>query len=355
MKKIILILLAIFSVMIFSDESDLFYKRIQVTGTSTETLMPDTASIMFTIYTENEDMNKASEENAGFLERYKTLLSKSGVKYEKIESVTYNSSKREYWDSILVNKGEKEYSTSLNIEITVNDQNKLREIVNILSGENINYFSKSGREFGIYNFNISENAGDTKTSYQKALERYKNLESKVLKTNLVDGVRIASYDTSEKNLEKYDRVKKEKHTVTHVIKIKTGDVKNLGKLINLGYTLNIIPNSYIQYDINNKEQIENRLYEKAYVEAKKKADKILAKTDLGLLKPLSITDNSRYSIQPYNEYFSNYNFLARPDDEVKKSSDKELMDLANTSNLVINPKKLTVTKTVNIEFQMNKK
>ena len=31
------------------------------------------------------------------------------------------------------------------------------------------------------------------------------------------------------------------------------------------------------------------------------------------------------------------------------------MDLANTSNLVISPKKLTVTKTVNIEFQMNKK
>ena len=60
MKKIILILLTIFSVMIFSDESDLFYKRIQVAGTATETLMPDTASIMFTIYTENEDMNKAS-------------------------------------------------------------------------------------------------------------------------------------------------------------------------------------------------------------------------------------------------------------------------------------------------------
>ena len=91
MKKIILILLTIFSVMIFSDESDLFYKRIQVAGTATETLMPDTASIMFTIYTENEDMNKASEENAGLLDRYNTLLSKSGVKYEKIESVTYNS------------------------------------------------------------------------------------------------------------------------------------------------------------------------------------------------------------------------------------------------------------------------
>ncbi|MBP9479008.1 MAG: SIMPL domain-containing protein, partial [Sebaldella sp.] len=61
------------------------------------------------------------------------------------------------------------------------------------------------------------------------------------------------------------------------------------------------------------------------------------------------------SIQPYNEYFSNYNTLARPKEEVKKSSDKEITELVETSNLIINPKKQIVTKTVNIEFQIEKK
>lgn len=352
MKKTILILLTIFSVMIFSEEA---YKRIQVTGTATETIMPSSASIMFTISSENENLDKASQENAGTLDRYKSLLSKSGVKYEKIESSSYNSNKVEYWDNILVNKGEKEFTTALTVEITVRSQDNLRSIVNVLSTENIDRFSKSGKEEGVYQFTISEKAQDSKSSYQKALSRYRTLEAKVLKTSLVNEVRIASYDTNEVSKEKYDRVKKEKYMVTHVIKIKTKDVKNLGKLINLGYALNIYPNSYIQYDIDNKEQIENRLYEKAYLEAKKKAGKILAKTDLNLYKPLVVTDNSRYNIQPYNEYFSNYNPLMRKTDDIKKSSDKELMDLAGTSTLMINPKKQVVTKTVNIEFQMEKK
>ena len=355
MKKIILPLLAVFSMMIFFFFSDTFYKRIQVTGTSTETITPSTASFTFTISTDDENLDKASEENAALLERYKKLLSKYGIKYEKIESVLYDSNKNEYWDNVLSNKGEKEFTSSLTIEITIKDQNKLRDIVNVLSSEKIDYFSKSGRETGTYQFNIRETAVDNKTSYQNALNKYKTIENSLSKTGLVSEIKISSYDTNEVNKEKYENIKKEKYVVTHTIKLKTGDMKNLGKIINFAQALNIYSNGYIQYDIDNKEQLESKLYEKAYLEAKKKADKILSKTDLTLLKPLVVTDNSRYSIQPYNEYFSNYNTLARPKEEVKKSSDKEITELVETSNLIINPKKQIVTKTVNIEFQIEKK
>ncbi len=355
MKKIILFLLSAFSIMIFSDTADIFYKRIQVTGTSTEIITPDTASLTFTISTDNEVLDKASEENAALLDRYKSLLSKSGIKYEKIESVIYDSNKNEYWDSVLTNKGEKEFTTTLSVEISIKDQNKLRDLVNVLSSENINYFSKTDNEPGVYRFSIKENAVDNKTSYQKALNRYKTIENSVLKTGLVNEIKISSYDNNEVSKEKYENVKKEKYIVTHTITLKTRDMKNLGKIINLAQALNMYSNSYISYDIDNKEQLESKLYEKAYLEAKKKADKILSQTDLTLLKPLVVTDNSRYSIQSYSEYFSSYNSLARPREEVQKSSDKEILDLVTTSNLVINPKKQTVTKTVNIEFQIEKK
>ena len=338
--------------MLFSEE---VYKRIQVTGSATETISPSSASITFTITSENEDLTKASQDNAVILEKYKSLLSKSNIKYEKIESISYNSNKTEYWDNVLVNKGEKEFGTALSIEMDIRNQDKLRDLVNILSSENINYFSKSNKGDAIYSFTINETDVNSKMSYQKALSRYKTLESKLLKDSIVSEVRIASYDTKETNKEKYDRVKKEKYRVTHVIKIKTRDVNNLGKLVNLGFTLNIQPNSYIQYDIDNKEQIESRLYEKAYLEAKKKAEKILAKTSLDINKPLVVTDNSRFNIQPYDEYFYNYNPLARKTEDVMKSSEKELIDLANKPNLTINPKKQVVTKTVNIEFQMDNK
>ena len=55
--------------------------------------------------------------------------------------------------------------------------------------------------------------------------------------------------------------------------------------------------------------IENKLYEKAYGEALKKAGKILGQTDLNLEKPLMITDNSVGELTSVYDYFDNYNYF----------------------------------------------
>ena len=354
MRKITAVLVLIFTIIIYSEESDVFYKRIQVTGTAYETFSPDTAGITFVITTEKETLMKASDENARILQRFKKLLSKSGVKYEKIESELYDSYETKDWDSVLKNEGKKEYVTMLNIEITVDNQENLREITGILSAENIDYFSKAGDKTGEYEFSIEESAPESKVSYQKTLNRYKQMETKILKSGLVSKMSIASYDTEENSLEEYEEKEVDRGTVNHRIKIQTRDIKNIGKIINLAFALNIYPEGYIEYDVDNKTALENKLYEKAYREALGKAEKILGKTDLSLKKPLMITDNSTGQTEPVYDYFDSYNNFYEDIDEIAKKSDNDLIKLANSSNLIINPGKITISKTVNIEFQIEK-
>ena len=355
MKKIVVILVLICTVIIYSEENDIFYKRIQVTGTASETLSPDTAGISFVITTEGESIKQASAKNAETLQRFKKLLSKSGVKYEKIESVLYDSYESKDWDSVVKNEGKKEYVTMLNIEIAVNNQENLREITEILSAENINYFSKAGKETGEYEFSIEEKAAGGKDSYQKALNRYKKMETKLLKSGLASKMTISSYDTEENSLEEYEEKEIDKGTVNHRIKVQTRDLENIGKIISLAFVLDIQAEGYIEYDIDNKTAIENRLYEKAYREALGKAEKILGKTELNLKKPLMITDRSTGQIEPVYGYFDNYNnFYEEDNSDNKKKSDSQLIKSANSSDLVINPGKFTVSKTINAEFQIEK-
>ena len=121
-------------------------------------------------------------------------------------------------------------------------------------------------------------------------------------------------------------------------------MKNLGNIINVANTLGIGTTGQIEYDIDNKQQLENELYENAYKEALKKAQVILGKTDLNLKNPVTITDKSYGVIQPYTDY--NYSYYSHANYETNlvqlKKSDKELLDESARRNIVISPKKLNI-------------
>ena len=85
----------------------------------------------------------------------------------------------------------------------------------------------------------------------------------------------------------------------------------------------------------------------------KKAQVILGKTDLNLKNPVTITDKSNGVIHPYRDYNYSYNMSADYDEEDLKKSDRELLDESSRRNIVISPKKLNISKTVYIEFEMN--
>ena len=164
---------------------------------------------------------------------------------------------------------------------------------------------------------------------------------------------ISGYDNKEINLEKHVSNRKNIQIVSHEIEVETRDLKNLGNIISVANELGIGTNGNIEYDIDNKQQLENELYENAYKEALKKAQVILGKTDLNLKNPVTITDKSYGVIQPYTDYNYNYYRNADYNTEQLKKSDKEIIDSSARRNIVISPKKLNISKTVYIEFEMN--
>ena len=93
------------SVFSFSDNAS--EKRIQVRGTATKEIAPNYAKIYLQITTQDENLEKASKKNADILAKYKNLLSKTNTKYEKIQSIDYNTYKNYNWESTTVNKGKK--------------------------------------------------------------------------------------------------------------------------------------------------------------------------------------------------------------------------------------------------------
>ena len=353
MKRIIALFMIIFSVLSFSN-SEITGKRIQVRGVSKKEIMPNSAKIALTIQTENESLDKASAENSQILERYKRLLAQTGTKYNKINSIGYSTYESYEWDTVVENKGKKEYQTKLSVEVDRISLDTLKNFMNILATEKI--YSLNRSKNGTYIFTIESQNVTNKQAYQNAMSKFNDIQQKLSKAGIpANTVKISGYDNKEISLEKRTSNKKNIQVVSHQIEVETRDLKNLGNIINVASALGIGTTGQIEYDIDNKQQLENELYENAYKEALKKAQVILGKTDLNLKNPVTITDKSYGIIQPYYDYNYNYYNEANYATNVVqlKKSDRELLDESSRRNIVISPKKLNISKTVYIEFEMN--
>ena len=353
MKRIIALFMIIFSVLSFSN-SEITGKRIQVRGISKKEIMPNSAKIALTIQTENESLDKASAENSQILERYKRLLAQTGTKYNKINSTGYSTYESYEWDTVVENKGKKEYQTKLSVEVDRISLDTLKNFMNILATEKI--YSLNRSKNGTYIFTIESQNVTNKQAYQNAMSKFNNIQQKLSKAGIpANTVKISGYDNKEISLEKRTSNKKNIQVVSHQIEVETRDLKNLGNIINVASALGIGTTGQIEYDIDNKQQLENELYENAYKEALKKAQVILGKTDLNLKNPVTITDKSYGIIQPYYDYNYNYYNEANYATNVVqlKKNDRELLDESSRRNIVISPKKLNISKTVYIEFEIN--
>ena len=353
MKRIIALFMIIFSVLSFSN-NEITGKRIQVRGVSKKEIMPNSATIALTIQTENESLDKASAENSQILERYKRLLAQTGTKYNKINSTGYSTYESYEWDTVVENKGKKEYQTKLSVEVDRISLDTLKNFMNILATEKI--YSLNRSKNGTYIFTIESQNVTNKQAYQNAMSKFNNIQQKLSKAGIpANTVKISGYDNKEISLEKRTSNKKNIQVVSHQIEVETRDLKNLGNIINVASALGIGTTGQIEYDIDNKQQLENELYENAYKEALKKAQVILGKTDLNLKNPVTITDKSYGIIQPYYDYNYNYYNEANYATNVVqlKKNDRELLDESSRRNIVISPKKLNISKTVYIEFEIN--
>ena len=292
-------------------------KRIQVRGIAKKEIMPNSAKVQLTIQTEDKNLDKASKENAQKLEKFKSLLSKSGARYDKINSTSYSTDKSYDWDTEVINKGEKEFKTVLSVEADNISLNSLKDFLSVLANEKIYEVKRNAQ--GVNIFEIEMRDKSAKAAYQKALDKFNGLQQKLGSKGLGGKIKIVGFTNDEVSLE----------------------------------ILGIGTNGYIEYDIDNKQKLEDELYENAYKEALKKAQVILGKTDLNLKNPVTITDKSQGVIRPYSDYNYNYYGNVLTDSKILEKSEKELLDKVSEKRIVVNPRKLDISKMVYIEFEMN--
>lgn len=328
---------------------------IQVKGTSTKEISPNSAKISFEIETENENLDIATKQNAELLEKYKSLLKSLNVKYENIHSKNYNTDKQYTRESTIVNKGQKEYKTTLNVDISTLSLSSLPSIISTLSNEKI-YSIKQNLD-GSYFFTIEAKDKIQKTAYDKAIQKF-NLLKNALEKNGINSqfIKISGFNNEIINLEKTEYKNVEKNSVTHTIEVTTRDLNNLGKFIDLSNALQFTTYGYIEYDIDNKEVLEDELYKTAYEAALKKAQVILNKTDLSLKKPITITDNSNDYVKIYIAYFDNYRYnygAIKNVDEILKTDNSTILNKIKEQSTTIIPQKRNFSKTVYIEFEIN--
>ena len=243
-------------------------KRIQVRGIAKKEIMPNSAKVQLTIQTEDKNLDKASKENAQKLEKFKSLLSKSGARYDKINSTSYSTDKSYDWDTEVINKGEKEFKTVLSVEADNVTLNSLKDFLSVLANEKIYEVKRNAQ--GVNIFEIEMRDKSAKAAYQKALDKFNGLQQKLGSKGLGGKIKIVGFTNDEVSLEKRESVKKEINTVTHTIEVETRDMKNIGNIISVAQILGIGTNGYIEYDIDNKQKLEDELYENAYKEALKK-------------------------------------------------------------------------------------
>lgn len=351
MKKLILILSFIFTVTIFANNS--LSKRIEVSGTSKKEITPDIAKIQLIISTNNENLDKAIKMNNDTLEKYKNILKEVNITYNNINSIDFNTNKYYNYKNIILNKNQKEFETSLKINLSKIDINLLEQLISILVKNDIYFMEKDKNDN--YSFVIKDKASTQKEAYQKTLNKFNKIKTKLAENNIDSSImNLVGFNNQTINLEKIENKKVEYYNVVHQVELSTNDFKNLGKIIDLAYLLNIDTNNYIEYDIKNKVQLNDELYQNSYKVALNKAKIILNKTDLSLQKPITIIDNSTDNIKSYFSYFNKENYYENNNitEENINESNASIIAKLQEANTVIIPEKKNINKSIHVEFEM---
>ena len=352
MKKLILILSFIFTVTIFANNS--LSKRIEVSGTSKKEITPDIAKIQLIISTNNENLDKAIKMNNDTLEKYKTILKEVNITYNNINSIDFNTNKYYNYKNVILNKNQKEFETSLKINLSKIDINLLEQLISILVKNDIYFMEKDKNDN--YSFVIKDKASTQKEAYQKTLNKFNKIKTKLAENNIDSSImNLVGFNNQTINLEKIENKKVEYYNVVHQVELSTNDFKNLGKIIDLAYLLNIDTNNYIEYDIKNKVQLNDELYQNSYKVALNKAKIILNKTDLSLQKPITIIDNSTDNIKSYFSYFNKENYYENnynTTEENINESNASIIAKLQEANTVIIPEKKNINKSIHVEFEM---
>ena len=265
---------------------------------------PDILINIFELRTENESLEKASDENAKIMNEFREYLLSIGVKENDIETNRY--SKNTETVKKPENEIEKFYETSFSISLIM-PNDKYADVTNILNRENINelrhtstYTLSNQESIREFQFVIESLDRDRETSQKLATDKYNRIATEIKKLGL-DEPAILNYSNSEENRDETKTV----YSITHAYKVRIPATVDVGQLLQKCESLQIKNPSTMTYDISDD------LQEKATLEAYEKAMESIYSKSRVILKANGYTLGDASSITDQTDIFSSSNNLGR--------------------------------------------
>lgn len=301
MKKIMMSLLILSSFNLFSANENLI-RKISVTGNSEKEVMPDVAVINFLISEKDKDLNVATKKTKDALENFKQGLRARKIQIGEIETVSFYDKKETEYEEDVKPKNSKNQKQKTEIKTPVSYTAKIEILVknidfNRLSGligvDGDKDFDKIEKNFSqnAYSVNLKETDKTVDAALNKLFVKVNDVKEKLQSvSDTKNDVIFGGYKITE-NFTNDSKTPVDMYYVIHNLKLSVKNLKNLNTIISLAADDDIYINGSIQFDLSNKDEIEQQMYKQAFNEAEQKAKSILKSSVLKLGNPIMVSED----------------------------------------------------------------
>ena len=290
MKKFILMLALGISVFTAGEP----IRKLSVTGNAEKEVMPDTAKISFRVYTKNEDLKKAGQENSKNMENFKSELRKKNIIVTGIETYNYFTQKSIERDTAENKKTE--YYTTLYFAVKVTDLTKIPDLITLAESSKIKSLKSDSTDKTLYYGEINRNSSQKAAAISDTFKVYDSVKSRLAGLGISgNNISVYSYSTESQEVTDDKPLKnKEYHNVYNDFVLELKDISRINDVIKIAEDNKINIQGNIVFDISNKDQIESELYNTAYEQTKIKAASILKSSEMKLGDPLVVSESISY-------------------------------------------------------------
>lgn len=301
MKKIMMSLLILSSFNLFSANENLI-RKISVTGNSEKEVMPDVAVINFLISEKDKDLNVATKKTKDALENFKQGLRARKIQIGEIETVSfYDKKETEYKEDVKPknSKNQKQkteiktpvsYTAKIEILVKNIDFNRLSGLIGVDGDKNFDKIEKNFSQ-NAYSVNLKETDKTVDAALNKLFVKVNDVKEKLQSvSDTKNDVIFGGYKITE-NFTNDSKTFVDMYYVIHNLKLSVKNLKNLNTIISLAADNDIYINGSIQFDLSNKDEIEQQMYKQAFNEAEQKAKSILKSSVLKLGNPIMVSED----------------------------------------------------------------
>lgn len=323
MKKLFMLLFSVISVFSFSANENLV-RKISVTGNAEREIMPDMATLNFSIISKKENLNDASNDVNKRFEKFKSVLKSKNIKIGEIETVSLSNQKvKEYENNNIYDENGKideskktpsSYDAKLGIVLNNIEFDKIAELI----GNDENNLQSIQKNFNDNTFalQVKENGKTPELALNKAFDKINSTKNELQKLGISENnILIGEYDIKEQFDKDENSKQKEYYYVRHYLKLTTKNLKELNTIISLANDNEINIEGSINFDLSNKETIESEMYNEAYTQAKQKATSILKSSTMTLGTPIIVSEDIDFQEKMINRIDSDWRVEAMAEEE----------------------------------------